>query len=55
MLSLSLTHHLDLHLLLIFLIPFQRILVGIMEVTDQAKPIKHLKEQIKKLKKKAKP
>ncbi|GKD37414.1 hypothetical protein Tco_1257621 [Tanacetum coccineum] len=51
----QLTHHLDLHLLLIFLIPFQRILVGIMEVTDQAKEIKHLKAQIKKLKKKAKP
>ncbi|GKE82337.1 hypothetical protein Tco_1552337 [Tanacetum coccineum] len=28
---------------------------GIMEVTDQAKEIKHLKGQIKKLKKKAKP
>ncbi|GJY79674.1 hypothetical protein Tco_0485475 [Tanacetum coccineum] len=55
MLSLSLTHPLDLHLLLIFLIPFQRVLVGIMEVTDQAKEIKHLKAQIKKLKKKAKP
>ncbi|GJV73704.1 hypothetical protein Tco_1493699 [Tanacetum coccineum] len=54
MLSLSLTHHLDLHLLLIFLIPFQRVLVGIMEVTYQAKEIKHLKAQIKKLKKKAK-
>ncbi|GJU52233.1 putative ribonuclease H-like domain-containing protein [Tanacetum coccineum] len=34
---------------------FQRVLVGIMEVTDQAKEIKHLKAQIKKLKKKAKP
>ncbi|GJR32222.1 hypothetical protein Tco_1108454 [Tanacetum coccineum] len=53
--ALSLTHHLDLHLLLIFLIPFQRVLVGIMEVTDQAKQIKQLKVQIKKLKKKAKP
>ncbi|GJT63439.1 hypothetical protein Tco_1006972 [Tanacetum coccineum] len=31
------------------------VLVGIMEVTDQAKEIKHLKAQIKKLKKKAKP
>ncbi|GJX41291.1 putative reverse transcriptase domain-containing protein [Tanacetum coccineum] len=31
-----------------------RVLVGIMEVTDQAKEIKHLKAQIKKLKKKAK-
>ncbi|GKD85171.1 hypothetical protein Tco_1356325 [Tanacetum coccineum] len=41
--------------ILIFLIPFQGILVGIMEVTDQAKEIKHLKAQIKKLKKKAKP
>ncbi|GJQ90208.1 hypothetical protein Tco_0001347 [Tanacetum coccineum] len=30
-------------------------LVGIMEVTDQAKEIKHLKAQIKRLKKKAKP
>ncbi|GJX51791.1 hypothetical protein Tco_0278636 [Tanacetum coccineum] len=49
------THHLDLHLLLIFQIPFQRFLVGIMEVTDQAKEIKHLKEQIKKLKNQAKP
>ncbi|GJY02354.1 hypothetical protein Tco_0360506 [Tanacetum coccineum] len=39
----------------LFLIPFQRALVGIMEVTDQAKEIKHLKAQIKKLKKKAKP
>ncbi|GJZ22947.1 hypothetical protein Tco_0559986 [Tanacetum coccineum] len=45
----------DLHLLLILLIPFQRLLVGILEVTDQAKEIKHLKAQIKKLKKKAKP
>ncbi|GJX48879.1 hypothetical protein Tco_0275724 [Tanacetum coccineum] len=45
----------DLHLLLIFLIPFQRVLVGIMEVIDQAKEIKHLKAHIKKLKKKAKP
>ncbi|GKA00492.1 hypothetical protein Tco_0673042 [Tanacetum coccineum] len=50
-----LTILLDLHLLLIFLIPFQRVLVGILEVTDQAKKIKHLKAQIKKLKKKAKP
>ncbi|GJX04801.1 hypothetical protein Tco_0190717 [Tanacetum coccineum] len=32
-----------------------KVLVGIMEVTDQAKEIKHLKAQIKKLKKKAKP
>ncbi|GKF24669.1 hypothetical protein Tco_0076991 [Tanacetum coccineum] len=55
MLSLSLTHHLDLHLLLIFLILFQRFLVGIMEVTDQAKEIKHLKAKLKKLKKQAKP
>ncbi|GJX18569.1 hypothetical protein Tco_0221246 [Tanacetum coccineum] len=39
----------------LFLIPFQRVLAGIMEVTDQAKEIKHLKAQIKKLKKKAKP
>ncbi|GJT52871.1 hypothetical protein Tco_0979028 [Tanacetum coccineum] len=31
------------------------VLVGIMEVTDQAKEIKHLKAQIKKIKKKAKP
>ncbi|GJY23953.1 hypothetical protein Tco_0397611 [Tanacetum coccineum] len=45
----------DLHLLLILLIPFQRVLVGIMKVTNQAKEIKHLKAQIKKLKKKAKP
>ncbi|GJZ65753.1 putative ribonuclease H-like domain-containing protein [Tanacetum coccineum] len=53
--AISLDHHLDLHLLLICLIPFHRILVGIKEVTDQAKEIKHLKAQIKKLKKKAKP
>ncbi|GJQ92847.1 hypothetical protein Tco_0003986 [Tanacetum coccineum] len=33
----------------------QRVMVGIMEVTDQAKKIKHLKAQIKKLNKKAKP
>ncbi|GJT09073.1 hypothetical protein Tco_0843535 [Tanacetum coccineum] len=39
----------------LFLIPFQRVLAGIMEVTDLAKEIKHLKAQIKKLKKKAKP
>ncbi|GJX86039.1 hypothetical protein Tco_0336813 [Tanacetum coccineum] len=32
-----------------------RVLAGIMEVIDQAKEIKHLKAQIKKLKKKAKP
>ncbi|GJY15143.1 hypothetical protein Tco_0385565 [Tanacetum coccineum] len=51
----SLTHLLDLYLLFLFLIPFQRVLVGIMEVTDQAKEIKLLKAQIKKLKKKAKP
>ncbi|GJW68567.1 putative ribonuclease H-like domain-containing protein [Tanacetum coccineum] len=38
-------------LLIILLIPFQRVLVGIMG--DQAKEIKHLKAQIKKLKKKA--
>ncbi|GJT07392.1 putative ribonuclease H-like domain-containing protein [Tanacetum coccineum] len=31
------------------------VLVGVIEVTDQAKKIKHLKAQIKKLKKKAKP
>ncbi|GKF98711.1 hypothetical protein Tco_0297494, partial [Tanacetum coccineum] len=36
-------------------LPFQRVLVGIMEVTNQAKEIKHLKAQIKKLKKQAKP
>ncbi|GJR35112.1 hypothetical protein Tco_1210796 [Tanacetum coccineum] len=51
----SLTYLLDLHLLFLFLIPFQRVLVGIIEVTYQAKEIKHLKAQIKKLKKKAKP
>ncbi|GJT87937.1 hypothetical protein Tco_1069654 [Tanacetum coccineum] len=38
-----------------FLILFQRFLVGIKEVTDQAKEIKNLKAQIKKLKKQAKP
>ncbi|GKC58744.1 hypothetical protein Tco_1086342 [Tanacetum coccineum] len=54
MLSLSLTHPLYLHLLLIFLILFQRVLVGIIEVTNQVKEIKYLKAQIKKLKKKAK-
>ncbi|GJV54933.1 hypothetical protein Tco_1455938 [Tanacetum coccineum] len=42
--------------ILIFLIPSSRgFLMGIMEVTDQAKEIKHLKAQIKKLKKKANP
>ncbi|GJR87642.1 hypothetical protein Tco_0211653 [Tanacetum coccineum] len=46
---------LDLHPLLIFLITFQKVLVGIIEVIDQAKEIKHLKAQIKKLKKKANP
>ncbi|GJS11149.1 ribonuclease H-like domain-containing protein [Tanacetum coccineum] len=35
--------------------PNKRILVGIKEVTDQAKEIQHLKAQIKKLKKQAKP
>ncbi|GJR54809.1 hypothetical protein Tco_1405330 [Tanacetum coccineum] len=49
----SWNHHLDLHLLLIFLIPFQRILVGIKEVTDQAKEIQHLKAHIKKLRSKS--
>ncbi|GKB29810.1 hypothetical protein Tco_0869211 [Tanacetum coccineum] len=51
----SLTHLPDLHLLFLFLIPFQRALVGIIEVTYQAKEIKHLKAHIKKLKNKAKP
>ncbi|GJW86374.1 hypothetical protein Tco_0161714 [Tanacetum coccineum] len=35
--------------------PIQRVLVGIMEVTIQAKEIKDLKTQLKKLKKKARP
>ncbi|GJV36435.1 putative ribonuclease H-like domain-containing protein [Tanacetum coccineum] len=35
--------------------PFQKVLVGIMEVTTQATQIKDLKAQIKQLKKKAKP
>ncbi|GKD07722.1 hypothetical protein Tco_1187407, partial [Tanacetum coccineum] len=39
----------------LFLILFQKVLVGIMEVINQAKEIKHLKAHIKKLKKKAKP
>ncbi|GJZ58225.1 hypothetical protein Tco_0613719 [Tanacetum coccineum] len=52
----SLTHPSDLLLLLTqFLIPFQRALVGIIEVTTQAAQIKDLKSQIKQLKKKAKP
>ncbi|GJX09500.1 hypothetical protein Tco_0199359 [Tanacetum coccineum] len=51
-----LTHHLDLHLLYIFLDTIPEVTrAGIMEVTDQAKEIKHLKAQIKKLKKQAKP
>ncbi|GKC92096.1 hypothetical protein Tco_1157538 [Tanacetum coccineum] len=41
--------------LYLFLIPFQRDLVGIIEVTAQTKEIKNLKTQIKKLKKKARP
>ncbi|GJZ42878.1 hypothetical protein Tco_0590133 [Tanacetum coccineum] len=41
----------DLHLLLILLILFQRVLVGIMEVTAQAKEIRDLKAHVKKLKK----
>ncbi|GJY77994.1 hypothetical protein Tco_0483795 [Tanacetum coccineum] len=40
---------------LLFLILFQKVLVGILEVLDQAKEIQHLKAQIKKLKKQAKP
>ncbi|GJU42900.1 hypothetical protein Tco_1195857 [Tanacetum coccineum] len=54
-LSHSLTHLLDPLLLSLFLIPIQRVLVGIMEVTIQAKEIKELKAQLKKLKKKARP
>ncbi|GJU92769.1 putative ribonuclease H-like domain-containing protein [Tanacetum coccineum] len=44
-----------LHLLLSFLILCQKALVGILEVSDQAKEILKLKTQIKKLKKQAKP
>ncbi|GKE61385.1 hypothetical protein Tco_1511752, partial [Tanacetum coccineum] len=51
----SLTHLPDLHLLFLFLIPFQRVLAGIIEVTTQAAQIKYLKSQIKQLMKKAKP
>ncbi|GJT04251.1 hypothetical protein Tco_0838713 [Tanacetum coccineum] len=54
-LSHSLTHLPDLLLLSLFLIPIQRVLVGIMEVTAQAAEIKDLKAQIKQLKKKARP
>ncbi|GKF08140.1 hypothetical protein Tco_0042364, partial [Tanacetum coccineum] len=54
-LSYSLTYLPDLLLLSLFLIPIQRVMVGIMEVTIQAKEIKDLKAQIKKLKKKAIP
>ncbi|GJS69787.1 hypothetical protein Tco_0702628 [Tanacetum coccineum] len=49
------THLSDLLLQSLFLIPIQRVLVGIMKVTIQAKEIKDLKAQIKKLKKKARP
>ncbi|GJT66660.1 hypothetical protein Tco_1018140 [Tanacetum coccineum] len=45
----------NLLLLTQFLTPFQKVLVGIMEVTTQAAQIKDLKTQIKQLKKKAKP
>ncbi|GKC53013.1 hypothetical protein Tco_1075758, partial [Tanacetum coccineum] len=45
----------NLLLLTEFLIPFQKDLVGITEVTTQAAQIKDLKSQIKQLKKKAKP
>ncbi|GKB31430.1 hypothetical protein Tco_0870831 [Tanacetum coccineum] len=51
----SLTHLPDLLLLSLFLIPIQRVLVGIMEVTIQAKEIKDLKAHLKKFKKKARP
>ncbi|GKF18467.1 hypothetical protein Tco_0063385, partial [Tanacetum coccineum] len=51
----NLTHLLDPLLLFQFLIPIQRVLVGIMEVTIQSKEIKDLKAQLKKLKKKARP
>ncbi|GJU25747.1 ribonuclease H-like domain-containing protein [Tanacetum coccineum] len=54
-LSHNLTHPSDLLLLTRFLIPFQKALVGIMEITTQAAQIKDLKSQIKQLKKKAKP
>ncbi|GJX89270.1 putative ribonuclease H-like domain-containing protein [Tanacetum coccineum] len=49
-----LTNLSDLLLLYLFLIPSQRDLVGIMEVTTQATQIKDLKSKIKQLKKKAK-
>ncbi|GJW80711.1 putative ribonuclease H-like domain-containing protein [Tanacetum coccineum] len=45
----------SLHPFLLFLILSQKLLVGILEVTDQAKEIQHLKAQIKKLKQQAKP
>ncbi|GKC72652.1 hypothetical protein Tco_1118535, partial [Tanacetum coccineum] len=51
----SLTHSLDLLLLTQFLIPFQKVPVGIMKVIAQATNIKDLKAQIKQLKKKARP
>ncbi|GJS18144.1 hypothetical protein Tco_0412616 [Tanacetum coccineum] len=50
----SRTHLPDLHLIFLFLIPFQRVLAGIIEVTDQAKEIIHLKAHITKLKKNVK-
>ncbi|GKF45578.1 hypothetical protein Tco_0135380, partial [Tanacetum coccineum] len=54
-LSYSLTYLPDPLLRSLFLIPIQVVLVGIMEVTIQAKEIKDLKAQLKKLKRKARP
>ncbi|GKC76549.1 hypothetical protein Tco_1127323 [Tanacetum coccineum] len=51
----NLTHPPDLHLLFLFLIPFQRVLARIIEVTTEDAQIKDLKSHIKQLKKKAKP